>query len=561
MQVKVGGMAADHLHRVVQDGEVAQGQEVHLQQSQLLQGGHGVLGDHGLVVFGQGNVGVHRVAGDDHPGSVGGGVAGHALQAFGGVDDLLYGGVTLVHLPQGLGQGQGGGQGHVQGVGHLLGDGVHLGVGDVQGPAHVPDGPLGGHGAEGDDLSHVVGPVFLVDIVDDLAPAAVAEVHVDVGHGDPFRVQEPLKVQGVLHGVHVGDVQAVGHHGPGGGAPARPHGNVVGLGVADEVGDNEEILHKAHLPDHVHLVGQLFFIFLAALGIAPGKALAAEGLKVGVPVGVARGKLEFWQVIDPELKVHVAIRRDFGGVFQGLGPVGKEGGHLLLGFQVKLLGFKPHPVGVLHRLAHLDAHEDVLDGGVLPGEVVGVVGGHQGDARLLVEGDQALEDLLLLGDAMVLQFQIVAVRAKQVPHGQGVGLGPGVVPGQQQPGELAGQAGGQGDDPLVVPGEQLPVHPGLAVKTLREAPADQGGEVPVPLLVPAQEDQVIGAVVHLMDPVEAGPGGHIDLAADDGLDALLLGCPVKIHRPVHDPVVGDGHGGLPQGLGPGHQAVNPAGAV
>ena len=72
---------------------------------------------------------------------------------------------------------------------------------------------------------------------------------------------------------------------------------------------------------------------------------------------------------------------------------------------------------------------------------------------------------------------------------------------------------------------------------------------------------MIGAVVHLMDPVEAGPGGHIDLAADDGLDALLLGCPVKIHRPVHDPVVGDGHGGLPQGLGPGHQAVNPAGAV
>ena len=192
---------------------------------------------------------------------------------------------------------------------------------------------------------------------------------------------------------------------------------------------------------------------------------------------------------------------------------------------------------------------------------MGVVGGHQGDARLLVEGDQALEDLLLLGDAMVLQFQIVAVRAKQVPHGQGVGLGPGVVPGQQQPGELAGQAGGQGDDPLVVPGEQLPVHPGLAVKTLREAPADQGGEVSIPLLVPAQEDQVIGAVVHLMDPVEAGPGGHIDLAADDGLDALLLGCPVKIHRPVHDPVVGDGHGGLPQGLGPGHQAVNPAGAV
>lgn len=56
--------------------------------------------------------------------------------------------------------------------------------------------------------------------------------------------------------------------------------------------------------------------------------------------------------------------------------------------------------------------------------------------------------------------------------------------------------------------------------------------------------------VDLIYLIEAGADGHIDLAADDGLDALLLGCPVKIHRPVHDPVVGDGHGGLPQGLGP-----------
>ena len=72
---------------------------------------------------------------------------------------------------------------------------------------------------------------------------------------------------------------------------------------------------------------------------------------------------------------------------------------------------------------------------------------------------------------------------------------------------------------------------------------------------------MVGGGIQPVDLIEAGAGGHIDLAADDGLDALLLGCPVKIHRPVHDPVVGDGHGGLPQGLGPGHQAVNPAGAV
>jgi len=220
----------------------------------------------------------------------------------------------------------------VQGVGYLLGDGVHLGVGDVQGPAHVPDGPFGGHGAEGDDLGHMVGAVLAVDVVDDLPPAAVAEVHVDVGHGHPLGVQEALEVEGVLHGVHVGDLQAVGHHGPGGGAPPRPHGDAVGLGVADEVGDDEEVLHKAHPADHGHLVLQLLEVLLAALGVALGKALAAEGFKIGVPVGVALGEFELWQVVDPKLEVHAAGFGDLDGVFQSLRPVGEEGGHLRLRF-------------------------------------------------------------------------------------------------------------------------------------------------------------------------------------------------------------------------------------
>ena len=385
VQAEVRGVGFHQLDGVIQDSEVSQGQEVHLQQPQLLQGGHGVLGDHGFVVLGQGDVGVRRVPGDDHTGGVGGGVAGHTLQALGGVDELFHRGVALIHLPEGLGQAQGVVQGDVQGVGDLLGDGVHLGVGDVQGTAHIPDGPLGGHGAEGDDLGHVVGAVFPVDVVDDLPPAAVAEVHVDIGHGHTLGVQEALEVQGVLHGVHVGDVQAVGHHGACGGTTAGAHGDVLALGIADEVGDDEEVLHKAHPADHGHLIFQLLQILLGAVGVAPGKALAAEGLKVGVPVGIPFGKLELRQVVGAELEVHIAPLSDTGGVFDGLGPVGEEGCHLLLALNVELLGLEAHPGGVLHGAAHLDAHKDVLDGGVGPGEVVGVVGDHQGNAGLLVE--------------------------------------------------------------------------------------------------------------------------------------------------------------------------------
>ena len=58
-EVRVG---LDHLHRVVQHRQVPQAQKVHFQQAQLLQGGHGVLADHGLVVLGQA-VGVHTGCG------------------------------------------------------------------------------------------------------------------------------------------------------------------------------------------------------------------------------------------------------------------------------------------------------------------------------------------------------------------------------------------------------------------------------------------------------------------------------------------------------------------
>ena len=37
----------------------------------------------------------------------------------------------------------------------------------------------------------------------------------------------------------------------------------MALGVGDEVGDDEEVVHKAHLADHVHLIAQLVQILLS----------------------------------------------------------------------------------------------------------------------------------------------------------------------------------------------------------------------------------------------------------------------------------------------------------
>ena len=497
---------------------------------------------------------------------MGGGVPGHALDGLGGVDELFHLGLFVVGVLELLGQLQGLLQGDVEGpraAGDQLGDGVHLGVGHIQHPAHVPHRTAGGHGAEGDDLGHMVGPVLPGDIVDDLLAAADAEVDVDIGHGHPLRVQEALEVQVILHRVQVGDIQAVGHHGARRRAAPRSHGDTVILGVGDEVGNDEEVVHKAHLPDHAHLVPQLLQVLRGLRRVAPAEAVHAQLLKVGVPVGPAIRQLEVGQVVLAELELHIAHIRNFGGVLQGLGAVGKEGRHLLLALDVKLLGLELHAVGVVHRPARLDAHEDVLHLGVLPPQVVGVVGGDEGNARLLVEAHQSGVHLPLGGDAVVLELQVVAVLPEPLPHLQGHLFGLVVVPGGEQLGHLAPQAGGAGDEAAAVLLQQVQIDTGLHVKALQEGLRHHVGQVPVPLLVPAQKHQVgeVGVIlVHLLEPGPA-PGGHIHLTADDGLDPLRLAGLVEVDHPVHDAVVGDGHRLLAQLLHPLDQLVDPAGAV
>ena len=382
-QAEVRVVPLDHLHRIVQHRQVPQTQKVHFQQAQLLQRHHGILAHDGFVVPGQGNVFVHRPLGDDHAGGVGGGVPGHSLQGPGGVDELVDPGVLLVQVRQLLGQLQRVVQGDVRPGGHQLGHGIRFGVGHVQHPAHVPDGGPGGHGAEGDDLGHMVVAVFAADIVHHLAPAGVAEVHVDIRHGDTLRVQEPLKIQAVLHGVDVRDAQAVGHHAAGGGAAARAHRDPRALGIVDEVLDDKEIVREAHFPDHVQLIVQLPVIG-GVFAVACPEATLAQLPQIGGGVVPLR-QLELRQVILAEGEVKLAPVGNALGVLHGVGITGEQLLHLLRGADVEIPGLIAHAVFIVNGLAGLDAQQHVVAFGVLLPEIVGVVGADQGNARLLVQ--------------------------------------------------------------------------------------------------------------------------------------------------------------------------------
>ena len=65
-------------------------------------------------------------------------------------------------------------------------------------------------------------------------------------------------------------------------------------------------------------------------------------------------------------------------------------------------------------------------------------------------------------------------------------------------------------------------------------------------------------LVHL---IKAGAGGHIDLTADDRLDACLFCGLIELDTAVHDAVVRDGDGALAALLDAVHQLVDAAGTV
>ena len=540
--------------------QVPQAQEVHFEKPQLLDGGHGVLGDDGIVIPGQGHIAANRLGGYHHTGRVGGGIPGHPLQPHGGIHQFFHSGVPIVEFLETGGILQSGLEGHMGPGGHQLGHHIGFREGEVQRPAHIPDGAPGSHGAEGDDLCHPVGTILAVNIVDDLPPALLTEIRIEIGHTHPLRVQEPFEDQAVFHGIHFRNVDAVGNNGACSGTTARTHGNARLFCIVDKIPDDQVVVYITHRADDADFILHPLPVFLRFLRITLPEALITELAEVFL-VGIALRHRVGGQVILMKGKLHIAHIGNFLGIGKGLVAAGEQSAKLLLAFQVELLGFEPHPVLIVNGLAGLDAQQHILHIRVLFAQIMGIVGDDQGKPLLPGKALQALIHRALGFDAMVLKLQIEPVRTEHFTQPQSVFPGALVILVEKGLRDGAAQAGGQGDKPLMALLQQLQIDAGLSVEAMQKGFRNHVAQVLIALLVFAEQDKVVAFLIQAVNLVCHSPGGHIDLAADDGLDPRCLGSFVKINAAVHDTVIGQGHGGLPQLLYPVHKAVDAAGAV
>ena len=268
---------ADVGHGVVEQGQRAQPEKVHLEQADPLDLLHGPLrGDLVLLALVERRELGDRLRRDDDAGRVHRGVPGHALQPARHANQLLDPRVAPVHLLERRALLHRPVERHVQGRRNLLRDAVDVRVGHAQRAAHVAHRGARLHGPEGDDLGHVLPAVLARDVLDDLAPPALAEVDVDVRQRDAFRVEETLEDEIELQRVDVGDLQAVRHQAAGGRAPARADRDAVLPRVADEVPDDEEVARVLHPLDDVDLVGEPRLVGLERMAQAPPRSSSSR---------------------------------------------------------------------------------------------------------------------------------------------------------------------------------------------------------------------------------------------------------------------------------------------
>ena len=186
--------------------------------------------------------------------------------------------------------------------------------------------------------------------------------------------------------------------------------------------------------------------------------------------------------------------------------------------------------------------------GVLRLDVVRVVGGDQRQAGAPRDLDQAGAHRLLLGDAVVLQLEEVAVGSEDLGMLARHRLGGRHVAAEDRLGQLATEARGEADQALGVLGEQLAVDARLVVVALEMRCADQLDEVAIADVVARQQDEVVGIAVGPALTVVARPRRHVHLAPEHRVDLCRTRRGVEIDRSVEHAVVGDGDGRLPHRL-------------
>ena len=195
--------------------------------------------------------------------------------------------------------------------------------------------------------------------------------------------------------------------------------------------------------------------------------------------------------------------------------------------------------------ARLHAQHHVMRMRVFAAQVVRIIGYQHGNIQFLFHTEKVRMNSLLIGQALILNLKIEIAAPKDVLILLRHTTRLLVVTGHELFADLATQATGKSDQPLRVLGQKLLADARLSVEAMQRGLRGNSDQILVALFVFSQHQQVVVLVVLRLGPVILVLA-DIELAAQNRLDTLLLGCIKKMHRSEDVAVIGHCHRALPQ---------------
>ncbi len=139
-----------------------------------------------------------------------------------------------------------------------FGNTVHIVIWEVERASDIADDAFCRHCTKRYNLNNLIMPILFTDIINDLLPAFIAEINIDIRHRHTLRIQETLEQQAVANRVNICDMQAVRYNAACCRATPRSDRYIVFPCPVDEIPDNQEIVDISHLPDDTQLIVKLF---------------------------------------------------------------------------------------------------------------------------------------------------------------------------------------------------------------------------------------------------------------------------------------------------------------
>ena len=127
-----------------------------------------------------------------------------------------------------------------------FGNGICLGIRHIKYPGHITYYSLCLQCSKGYNLCHMVFSIFSSYIINNFLSSFNTKVHVNIRHGNSFRIKESLKNQIISHWLYICNLKAIRHNASCCRASSRAYGNSAGFGKMNKIPYNKEIFNVTH---------------------------------------------------------------------------------------------------------------------------------------------------------------------------------------------------------------------------------------------------------------------------------------------------------------------------